>query len=133
MCASEGRASPNPLSSHSHYKQEWISQPPPCWDSEWMRMGKMTEAARLPHYLNNRPGNSISTSLIRPHQLPQLSCTSWRLPGWLLLVTDESRRGSAVPPCIPDIAEVKALCVCARESVTGGFVWRSIISADEYH
>lgn len=47
---------------------------------------------RSRHYLNNRLGNLISTGLIRPHQLHQLSCTSWRLAGWLPLVTDERLR-----------------------------------------
>lgn len=104
-------------------------------------MGKMTEAVPLLHYLNNRPGNSISTGLIRPHQLPQLSCTSWRLAGWLPLVTDESLRSGVLASatvlcCLTFLTLFKWkhwwvwVCVCVTErerKKERGFIWRRVL------
>lgn len=116
-----------PLSSCSHYKQEWISQQPPAGTVNGWEWGKMMEAASLQHYLNNRPGNSISRSLIRPHQLPQLSCTSWRLVGWLLLVTDESRSGGMFAISHSWHYSRKSTSVSLSECGTGRLVWRMLM------
>lgn len=62
--------------SHSYYKERMDYPAAPCWDKEWMRMGKIPS---MWNYLNNRLANLISTGLIRPHQLPQLSR---RRGGW---------------------------------------------------